>query len=58
MTIMKQEYLAKANDTPTLMPDKIDSVILSLLIEEVRNSGDQDHIQITAYNRTYHRHNR
>lgn len=55
---MKQEYLAKANDTPTLMPDKIDSVILSLLIEEVRNSGDQDHIQITAYNRTYHRHNR
>ncbi len=34
------------------------SVALSRLIEEVRNNGNDDPSSPTAYNRTYHRHNR
>lgn len=34
------------------------SVALSRLIEEVRNEGNDDLPSPTAYNRTYHRHNR
>jgi len=35
----------------------LDSVALARLIEEVRNTGDEG-LDATAYNRTYHRHNR
>ncbi len=35
----------------------IDSAALARLVEEVRNPGDQA-VHATAYNRTYHRHNR
>ena len=36
----------------------ISSVALARLIEEVENEGDGDVQPLTAYNRTYHRHNR
>lgn len=44
-------------DCPPLELDLIDSVALQRLIDEVRS--DPTHIVgATAYNRTYHRHNR
>lgn len=36
----------------------LDSVALARLIQEVQNDGDGERISPTAYNRTYHRHNR
>lgn len=36
----------------------IDSVALARLVEEVRNTGGAGVADATAYNRTYHRHNR
>lgn len=41
-----------------LEPEYVDSVALTRLIEEVRNRGDGEIDSPTAYNRTYHRHNR
>jgi hypothetical protein len=38
--------------------DAVDSVALRRLIEEVRNTGGPATADQTAYNRTYHRHNR
>ncbi len=35
----------------------LDSIALARLIEEVRNTGEE-RLDVTAYNRTYHRHNR
>lgn len=44
-------------DCPPVELDLIDSVALNRLINEVRS--DPTHIvDVTAYNRTYHRHNR
>ena len=37
-------------------PTSIDSAALARLVEEVRNKGET--VSSTAYNRTYHRHNR
>ena len=34
------------------------SVTLARLVEEVQNNGDGGPASSTAYNRTYHRHNR
>lgn len=34
------------------------SVALARLIDEVRHAGDGTITDLTAYNRTYHRHNR
>jgi hypothetical protein len=36
----------------------IESAALARLIEEVRNTGSEGLADVTAYNRTYHRHNR
>ena len=36
----------------------ISSVALARLIQEVRNDDDGERFSPTAYNRTYHRHNR
>jgi hypothetical protein len=44
--------------TDDLDLDAVDSVALRRLIEEVRNTGDPLTTDGTAYNRTYHRHNR
>lgn len=41
-----------------LEPEYVDSVALTRLIEEARNPGDGEIDSPTAYNRTYHRHNR
>ena len=38
--------------------EPLSSVALARLIEEVRHAGDGSSIDLTAYNRTYHRHNR
>jgi hypothetical protein len=47
-----------ATDDLDLDLDAVDSVALRRLIEEVRNSGGPGTADGTAYNRTYHRHNR
>jgi len=39
-------------------PNSMSSVTLARLVEEVRNNGDGGSASATAYNRTYHRHNR
>ena len=44
-------------DCPPLELDLIDSVALQRLIDEVR-SDPAHNVGATAYNRTYHRHNR
>lgn len=44
--------------TDDLDIEAIDSVALRRLIEEVRNNGGPASTDTTAYNRTYHRHNR
>ena len=57
------------SDSPTVdvieEPDGIlpnfdvnDSIVIQRLIDEVRNENDPSLGQSTAYNRTYHRHNR
>ena len=38
--------------------EKISSVALRRIIEEVRNNGKGQPVASTIYNRTYHRHNR
>lgn len=38
--------------------EDISSIALARLIEEVRNDDTQETVSTTAYNRTYHRHNR
>ncbi len=58
MTAMKQGRLAKAGNATELVRREVDSIALSRLIEEVRNVSDPDRRDVTAYNRTYHRHNR
>ena len=61
--------MAEAKDSPAAPPmqpvrdldiplQNFDSVALARLIEEVRNDGDSGIQPPTAYNRTYHRHNR
>ena len=45
--------------TPRMVGMKpIESAALARLIEEVRNTGGEGVADATAYNRTYHRHNR
>lgn len=44
-------------DCPPLELDLLDSVALQRLIDEVR-SDPAHNVGATAYNRTYHRHNR
>jgi hypothetical protein len=46
------------DDRPALTVETIESVALARLIEEVRNDGAGQLGSPTAYNRTYHRHNR
>lgn len=41
-----------------LISEPLASVALARLIEEVRHAGDGATVDLTAYNRTYHRHNR
>ncbi len=41
-----------------LEPNGMSSVALARLVEEVRNNDDGGPSSTTAYNRTYHRHNR
>lgn len=41
-----------------LEPSSMSSVALARLVEEVQNNGDGGPASATAYNRTYHRHNR
>jgi hypothetical protein len=49
----------KANAAPKSVALKaIDSVALARLVEEVRNTGGEAAADTSAYNRTYHRHNR
>ena len=38
--------------------ENIPSVALRRIVEEVRNEGENEFLESTAYNRTYHRHNR
>lgn len=38
--------------------ESIPSVALRRIVEEVRNEGESEFLESTAYNRTYHRHNR
>jgi hypothetical protein len=58
-TEKKQRAAAsQPNDRPALTIEIIESVALARLIEEVRNEGAGPLGSPTAYNRTYHRHNR
>ena len=41
-----------------LEPNSMSSVALARLVEEAQNNGDSGPASSTAYNRTYHRHNR
>ena len=49
---------SKAPDNLELEVRGLGSVALARLVEEVQNCGDGDLPSPTAYNRTYHRHNR
>jgi hypothetical protein len=49
---------ARQTATDDLDLEAVDSVALRRLIEEVRNTGGSLTADGTAYNRTYHRHNR
>jgi hypothetical protein len=54
----EQAPITPSEDTRRLTVEKIDSVALARLIEEVRNEGAGSLGSPTTYNRTYHRHNR
>ena len=45
-------------DNFELDPNSMSSVALARVAEEVQNNGDGGSSSSTAYNRTYHRHNR
>jgi hypothetical protein len=49
---------SQPDDRPALTVKTTESVALARLIEEVRNEGAGPLGSSTAYNRTYHRHNR
>jgi hypothetical protein len=53
----EQTSAAPVFDFSTLTVRDLGSVALARIIEEVRVS-DSDRLDTTAYNRTYHRHNR
>lgn len=46
---------ARIGATAVIEIDRLDSVALRRLVEEVRNN---EPLNVSAYNRTYHRHNR
>lgn len=46
------------NDGREIQADALGSVALARLVDEVKNAGDSPLGNPTAYNRTYHRHNR
>ncbi len=48
----------QAVENSELEPKNLGSVALARLIEEVQNDGGREVASPTAYNRTYHRHNR
>jgi hypothetical protein len=48
----------RADDSKSLDIESISSAALARLIEEVRNDSVGQLAAPTAYNRTYHRHNR
>jgi len=50
--------ITRSEDIRPLTVEKIDSVALARVIEEVRNEGAGPLGSPTIYNRTYHRHNR
>ena len=57
------EHLVEIQEVPAaetldLDLENIESVALARLTEEVKNEGGQEPLSSTAYNRTYHRHNR
>lgn len=54
----EQAPITRSEDTRPITVEKVDSVALARLIEEVRNEGAGQLGSPTAYNRTYHRHNR
>lgn len=57
MTELDPKAFSAEADPKTVGLKAIDSAALRRLIEEVRNTGDAA-ADATAYNRTYHRHNR
>ena len=48
----------QADDELDIDVESLSSVALARLAEEVRNDVDHEFTTTTAYNRTYHRHNR
>ncbi len=48
----------QAGESLDIQLESINSAALTRLIEEVRNDGNGEPTVSTAYNRTYHRHNR
>ena len=54
----QEDAFSRSEDTRPLTVELVDSVALARLIEEVRNEGAGPLGSPTAYNRTYHRHNR
>ena len=57
MTELDPKAFAADAEPKSIRLASIDSAALARLIEEVRNTGDGP-VDVTAYNRTYHRHNR
>jgi hypothetical protein len=54
----REDAFNRSEDSRPLTVESVDSVALARLIEEVRNEGAGPLGSPTAYNRTYHRHNR
>ncbi|MFA4900093.1 MAG: YhhA family cyclophane-containing RiPP [Brevundimonas sp.] len=57
MTELDPKAFAAGPESKLIGLKAISSTALRRLIEEVRNTGDAK-ADVTAYNRTYHRHNR
>lgn len=57
MTELDRKAFATNTEAKTIGPRWLDSAALARLIEEVRNPGEAAE-EASAYNRTYHRHNR
>jgi len=53
-----EAQVSGSEDTRPLTVETVDSIALARLIEEVRNEGGGSPGSTTAYNRSYHRHNR
>lgn len=54
----RQMRCSAASTTGGKLEVSLDSVALARLIEEIRKGRDGELYTPTAYNRTYHRHNR